>query len=70
MCTSTTDYHHSPRLPAHTHKKSNKTVTPYAVVVDQFYAFEERFLRALTMQTLSWSLKLFITSNNVELESK
>jgi len=25
---------------------------------------------ALTMQTLSWSLKLFITSNNVNLESK
>ena len=28
------------------------------------------YIRALTMQTLSWSLKLFITSNNVDLESK
>ena len=27
-------------------------------------------LRALTMQTLLWSLKLFITSNNEDLESK
>jgi len=27
-------------------------------------------LRALKIQTLSWSLKLFITSNNVDLESK
>jgi hypothetical protein len=27
-------------------------------------------IRALIMQTLSWSLKLFITSNNVDLESK
>jgi len=27
-------------------------------------------LRALTIQTLSWSLKSFITSNNVDLEFK
>jgi len=27
-------------------------------------------IRALTMQTLSWSLKLFITSNNMDFESK
>jgi len=27
-------------------------------------------IRTLTMQILSWSLKLFITSNNVDLESK
>jgi len=32
------------------------------------YAFQ--FVRALTMQTLSWSLKSFITSNNVDLKSK
>jgi len=31
---------------------------------------EKQAVRALTMQTLLWSLKLFIVSNNVDLESK
>jgi hypothetical protein len=31
----------------HTQKKSNKTVSPYAIFIDQLYAFAERFLRSL-----------------------
>jgi hypothetical protein len=38
----------------------------YGAHINQIY----KCFRALTMQTLLWSLKLFITSNNVDLESK
>jgi len=47
-----------------------KPPSNYDMGAGLYFARLDFALRALTMQTLSWSLKLFITSNNVDLESK